>query len=135
MLVISPREVTFDGERWEGVSLIAVDRRASRRVVEWSDAGPHAVFADVAEEAVTLRIVQENQRDDPGTLRPGREGELRFEAGVAGTDAGRIGVRARCVVTDVTHEIGLKRGCVREVRLAALSDDGAADPITTEAPH
>lgn len=132
MLLLNPRSVSFGGLVWEDVSAIVIDRAAARSVKDWSDLGPHVVLADVPEQVVTVRVVQQVTRDDVGTPVPSEAGELVFHTAPAGSDTPRKRVRARCVVTDVTHELSLKNGAVRTVKLLALSSDGAADPVTIE---
>ena len=132
MLLLNPREVSFGGVVWEDVSAVVVDRAASRAVKEWSDLGPQVVFADAPEQVVTVRVVQQVARDDVGTPKPGEEGELVFQTSPAGADVPRRRVRVRCVVMDVTHELSLKNGAVRTVKLIAVSSDGVVDPVVVE---
>lgn len=132
MLLLNPRTVSFGGVEWEEVSAVVIDRSAGRAVKEWSDLGPHVVLADVPEQVVTVRVVQQVARGEVGSPTPSESGELVFHTAPAGGDAPRKKVSARCVVTDVTHELSLKNGAVRTVKLIALSSDGAADPVTLE---
>ena len=132
MLILNPRVVRFGGRVWEDVSAVVVDRQATRAVTEWSDLGPHAVLVDAPEQTVTVRVVQQVARDDVGTPVPGELAELSFFTAPAGGDTPRWRVGALCVVTAATHELSLKNGAVRTVRLVALSSDGAADPVTLE---
>lgn len=132
MLVLNPRQVTFDGERWEDVTAVSIDREAAREVVEWGDLGPHVVLADAPEQRVTVKVTQQVVRDDIDSPRPGDAGELSFHTSPAGTDAGRRRVRASVVVVRCAHEVGQKAGAVRVVEMVAVSSDGAADPIVVE---
>lgn len=132
MLILSPRTVRFGGAEWEDVAAVIIDRQAKRAVTEWSDLGPHTVLADAPEQLVTVRVVQQVARDDVGTPVPGESAELAFAIAPAGGDSPRRRVRAECVVTDVTHELSLKSGAVRTVKLVAVSSDGATDPVTVE---
>lgn len=132
MLLLNPRSVTFAGTVWEDVSAVVIDRAAARAVKEWSDLGPHVVLADVPEQLVTLRVVQRVARDDVGTPVPGESGELVLHTAPAGSDTPRRRLTAGCVVTDVSHEVSLKNGAVRTIKLIAVSPDGPTDPITIE---
>lgn len=132
MLLLNPRSVRFDGTEWEDVSAVVVDRSAARSMKEWSDLGPHVVLADVPEQVVSLRVVQQVARDDVGTPVPSEAGELVFFTSPAGGDTPRKKVTVQCVVTDVTHELSLKNGAVRTVKLLAVSSDGVADPVSVE---
>lgn len=129
MLVLNPREVTFDGESWEDVSAVTVDREAARTIESWSDLGPHLAFADVPERRVVIRVVQVLDSDSLLSVAPGDAGELSFYASHGATDSGRKRVEADVVVTKVQHEVSQKRGAVRTVTCVAVSSDGAVDPI------
>jgi hypothetical protein len=129
MLILNPRAVRFGASLWDDVTAIAIDRAAKTLVEEWSDAGPYQVTADVAEQRITIKVVQDIVRDDIAAPRPGDEGALTFYTAPAQSDAGRRKVSTIAVVVDVAHELSLKRGAVRTVTLVAESADGAADPI------
>ena len=62
MLILNPRHVRFGPDLWPDVSLVAIEREAARLALEWSDLGPHPVFADAPEQQLTIRIVQEVAR-------------------------------------------------------------------------
>jgi len=130
MLVLSPALVTFGGSRWEHVTLVSIDRSAERVALEWTDAGAHPTLADVPEQRVTVRVVQRVERDDLNAPRPGDAGELVLYTSPGGGDAGRRKVSAPAVVTHVEHDVTLRRGAQRVIRLVAVSADGAADPVT-----
>jgi len=115
MLVLNPREVRFESQTLEDVTLLSIDRRAARTAVEWSDFGAHAVFADVPEQRVVVRFVQDLARGDLGGLAPGDEGALSFQTAPTGGHAGRRKVSATIIVTSVTHELSRKRGAVRTI--------------------
>lgn len=133
MLVLSPREVRFGGETWAGVASVAVDRRASRAVVEWSDAGPHAAFADVAEVEVRVRVTQHLDADASDGPEAGASGTLTFVTAPGRSGAHRRRVSAACVVLGVTHEVSERRAGVRTIELVAVSPDGGAgDPVSVE---
>lgn len=133
MLVLNPGTVSFNGTSWDDVTVVAIDRDGERVVREWGDFGPHAVLADVPEQSVGVRVVRRLARDDIDGPRPGDMGELVFFTSPSGADLGRRRVRATCVVTRVRHELGGREGATREVRFAAVSSDGAADPVSIEA--
>jgi len=133
MLALNPDRVRFAGVLWDGVTRAAIDRVAVRQVVEWSDAGPHAVLADVPEQRVLITVERQLARDGMDWPRPGEAGELTFYAAPAGSEAGRVRVRATCVVLSVMHELSGRRGAVRRVEMIAISADGAADPVSVTA--
>lgn len=130
MLLLNPRVVKFGGVVWESVAAVAVDRRAQKTVEEWSDLGPYATLADVPEQRVRITVLQELTREEVGSPRPGESGVVSFFTSPGDADAGRRKVSATAVVLDVSHELSLKKGAVRTITLAAVSADGAADPIT-----
>jgi hypothetical protein len=129
VLLLNPRVVKFGGASWEGVAAVVIDRSAARLAEEWGDSGPYATFADVPEQRVRVRVVQELSGDDVGSPRPGDEGTLEFFTSPARSDGGRRRVSIACVVLGVEHEVSLKKGALRTVTLAAVSSDGAADPV------
>lgn len=133
MLILNPSRVLFAGAAWEDVTLVAVERTASRVVREWGDAGPHVVLADAPEQRVDVRVERSLVRDGPDGPRPGDSGELSFCTSPTGSEAGRVRVRAVCVVLSSRYELSGKRGAVRVVELAAVSADGAADPVQVSA--
>lgn len=130
MLLLNPRLVTFNTVRWDDIALVAIDRAAGREVVEWSDLGPHVVLADVPEQRIEIRIIQELTRDDITIPHPGDAGELVLHTSPASTDAGRKEISARAVILRVQHELSLKRGATRTITLIAISPDGADDPFS-----
>lgn len=129
MLILNPSRASFAGAPWDDVTAVVIDRVAGKTVLEWSDAGPYAVLADVPEQKVTFKVERQLLRDGLDGPRPGDSGELSFYAAPSASEAGRVRVRATCVVLGVTHELLGKRGAVRTVELAAVSSDGAADPV------
>ncbi len=135
MLLLNPRTVRFGAATWNDIVAVAIDRSPHRVALEWGDLGPHLTLADVPEQKVTIKVVQDVARDDINAPSPGEEGALSFFTAPASTGAGRKKVSATAVVTEVTHEVSLKVGARRTVTLVAISPDGAADPITiTPAP-
>ena len=130
MLILNPREVRFGSALWEDVVAISIDRAAHKTVEEWSDLGPYAVFADVPEQKVRVTIVQEVARDDVNVPRPGEAGTLEFHTSPTASDAGRKKVSCAAVVLESRHELSIRKGAIRTVILAAISD-GAADPVST----
>jgi hypothetical protein len=132
MLVLNPRQVSLGEETLEDVGAVVIDRRAEKLVVEWSDFGAHAVYADVAEQRIVVRIVQEVVRADVGGPAPGDEVELAFHTSPTAGDVGRRKVSMTVVVTGVSHELSRKRGAVRTIEAVAISSDGATDPVTIE---
>lgn len=131
MLALSPESVTFDGQVWEGVESIAIDRVAMREVVEVGDLGPEVVFADVPERRVNVKVTRRIERSELGGVRLGDEGELVFRAGFGRTDAGWSRVSVPCVVTRVGHDFD-GRGVKRMVTMVAVSPDGSSDPVVVE---
>lgn len=129
MLVLNPDRVTFGVKEWERVILLAVDRVATRQVVEWTEAGPHVVFADTAEQKVLIKVVSEVVRGEVGGPSPGEAATLTAVLAPTASDVGRRRITAEAVVTAVTHEVSVKKGAVRTVELVAVSPDGATDPI------
>lgn len=132
MLLLNPETVKFGSATWQDVFAVLVDRAAERSTLEWSDTGPYAVFADVPEQRITVRVSRRILRDVAFTPRPGESAELVVYASPTAGDASRRRVRTTCVVTHVAHELSSQRGAVQTVTLVAISADGASDPIAIE---
>ena len=130
MVILNPTSVRFGDGVLEGVSSVSIDRVAEREVVEWSDAGPHAAFADVPEQRINARIVQALPRGAIDAPRPGDMAMLSLVT--QGDDQSRVKVSANAVVTRVTHAVrdAIKGdGITRTIELVLVSSDGLADPI------
>jgi hypothetical protein len=130
MLLLNPRLVTFASARWDDVALIAIDREAHKEIVEWSDNGPHVVLADVPEQRIQIKVLQEIIRDDVTVPHPGDAGELTFHTSPTSSDAGRKQISTQAVILRVEHELSLKRGALRTITLIAVSENGADDPFS-----
>lgn len=131
MLILNPPKVTFGSDTWENVSSLTIDR-SSEAVLEWSDAGPHPVFADALRRTVTITVVIELVRGPLDGPRPGDLETLTAISAPATPHAGRVRLTALAMVASVRHEVSARRGAIRTVTLAAISPDGAADPVTIE---
>ncbi len=129
MLIIDPLAVSFGGEAWEGVTAVAIDRDTVKQVLEFSDLGPHAVFADAPEQRVDITVTMELVRSVPDSPRPGNMAELRIGVRPGGSDANRREVVAQAVVLSVAHAISGKKGATRTIRLVAISTTGVDDPV------
>jgi hypothetical protein len=131
MLVLNPSQVRFGAQTWPAVLSVVIDRAAAREIVEWSDAGPHAVFADVPEQRVGVRVEMELASDGLDAPRPGDQGELTFVTSPTAADGGRRRASIAAVVLAVRHEVSLRRA-VRVIDLVAVSGDGSTDPVVVE---
>ena len=132
MLLRSPRTVTFGTSTWTEIAAVTIDRSTTRLALDHGDAGPHPVFADAAEQATRIKVVQELASDDLGAPRPGELSTLSLTTSPAAADGPRTRVEAIACVESVTHEVSLRRGTLRTITLVAVSPDGSTDPITTE---
>jgi hypothetical protein len=130
MLILNPRTVRFGAAAWDGIASVAIDRQPQRLAEEWSDGGPYAVFADVPEQRTRITVVQELSQSDLATPRPGEQAVVSFCTAPAAGDTNRRRLSATAVVLEAKHELSLTRGALRTITLAAISADGAADPIT-----
>lgn len=137
MLVLNPQNVVFGSVTLEKVSLVAIERAAARVEVEWGDGGPHVVFADVPEQRVNVRVVQEMDSATMDAPRPGDLATLSFVASMSGADGGRKKVSGVAVVTGVQYEIGRSTAgtavppkAARILSFVLVSGDGAGDPVS-----
>jgi len=115
----------------EGVSAIAIDRSTERSALQWSDLGPHVVFADAPEQRVTARVWREpsaEEADAAALLRPGTAVSLSFRTSRGGSEAAARRVFTDAVVLEVRHEVG-RRGATQRVALVCVSSGGADDPV------
>ena len=134
MLILNPRNVRFGSTTWPDVTLVAIDRDAARLALEWSDLGPHPVFADAPEQRLTIRIIQDAPSDDIDAPRPGDHDTLTLYTSPTAADARRRKLTAAAVITSITHELSQTRPHQRRITLTALSADGATAPITVSDP-
>jgi len=141
MLIVRPGAVSFGGSVLEGVASVAIERTASRELEEWQDSGRYCVLADVPEERVRLKLVQEVDGHLLDGLKPGDEGTLVIEAARHGSDSGRVRVTVTGVVMDVRYAVpsrvsrpvgGVSGGASRSVEVLAVSADGVTDPVVVE---
>lgn len=132
MLLLSPRKVTFGTLTMENAASVAFDRSATKTVVEWSDLGPHIVFADVPEQRINVAVTHQTERDTPDAPKPGDQGTLTIFTSPAGTDGGRKKITATAIVTGIRHELSLRRAPTRVVEFVLVSVNGVADPIVIE---
>jgi hypothetical protein len=141
MLILNPPTVAFGNRTWPNVRSVVVERAATREIVEWSDDGRFPTFADVPEQRVDVRVVQELAAEDVSSPIPGEAGTLVFHTAPGAADASRRTATAWCVVLSVKYDLAgapsdfrAIRTPTREIRLTAVSTSGDTDPITvTEA--
>ena len=133
MLLLNPRSVSFGAQTWSGVTSVSVDRDAERLIAEIGPTGPHVVLADVAEQRVRVKVVQEMDGDDLSAPEPGDEGAMSFTTSPNASAAGQASVSLTAVVTGVRYEVSRRGGAVRTVSLLAVSSDGVADPVSVQA--
>jgi hypothetical protein len=129
MLILNSDIVKFDGDRMEGVLVVALDRRPEKEVVEHDDLGPHATFADVPEQRVEFTIRQELRRGDLSLMAPGDEGLLELWTAPGASEAGRRKLSATVVCLRIEHDLS-KRAPTRTMRFIAISASSATDPVT-----
>jgi hypothetical protein len=133
MLILNPRLVVLGATKFHDVLAVSVEREAKRLVTQWSDFGPHVVFADVPEQIVRVRVVQEVMDGAPDGPRPGDTGVLSFVMSPTGLDSLRKRWSAMAVVTACTHENvtnGRGIGARRTVECVLVSINGASDPVS-----
>ena len=132
MLVLRPELVELDGKSWPGVESIAVERSASREVVEYGDEGPYAAFVDVPQRKAIVRVTRSADVSLADELELGEERALVFVSAFGGTDRGRVRVTVAGVVTRVTYE-SKSDGVKQVVTLTGGSPNGGAgDPVSAE---
>lgn len=134
MLILNPRSVSFGAQEWPNILAVTIDRAPRATAEEFTDLGPFATFADVPEISTRLTVTQELSTDDLAGPGPGDRATLRFDASSTALDGPRRRLSTDAVVLSIQHELSLKRGALRTITLAALSPDGASDPISFTQP-
>ena len=129
MIWLDPERVTLSGSPLAGVVSITVDRRASRFVEAYSDAGPHVVFADAPERRVGVRITRRVDQGGAGAHRPGDAAALAFRVGPSASDARVREVAVSVVIEAVENRVDRKGGATQVIACVAVSSDGASDPV------
>lgn len=137
MLILNPPTVVFGNRAWPNIRSIVVERAATREIVEWSDDGRFPTFADVPEQRVDLRLVQELTGEDATSPIPGEAGTLMFSTAPGAADSARRTLTAWCVVLSVKYDLPAPasdarstKAPTREIRLTAVSTSGDTDPVT-----
>jgi hypothetical protein len=130
MLIVNPDVVWLGAAELRGVKSVAVERVGQRVALAWSDAGPHAAFADVPEQKVTMRVVQELPGAYENSPRPGDSVSVSVHVAPSGAEGQRRRLSATGVVTGVTYQVLQRGGSTRTIELVLVSSDGVADPIT-----
>lgn len=133
MVWINPSAVTFGGEAIDHAESVSIDREAVRAVEEYSDDGPHVVFADVPAQRVRVRLVRRLTGAGLGGFVPGDLGALRFRASANAGDGGSTVTVAQAVVRSVTHALSRSGEARQTIEFVAVSSDGATDPVSESA--
>jgi hypothetical protein len=135
MLILNPASVKIAGAEHTNVESCAIDRAAHKEVVEWSDNGAFAVFADVPEQRVEIKLTQRlesNAADQQlDLLRPGQSVSLEMVTSLNSSQARRRKLTATGVVRAVRNVVGVGKDpqARRVIELIAISSDGSTDPV------
>jgi len=132
MIWLHPPSVVLLDAELTGVRAVSVSRSARAIIEEWSDLGPHAVFADAARISVEVVIEREIRGGAPGLIgspSPGEEGTLRLTASPSAGGAHEETVEATVVVTSVRHRLHGGEGPTQTITCRAVSGDGAEAPL------
>lgn len=131
MIVLRPDDVVFDGDTWDGVVRVSIDRISTRTIEGHDETGAFATLVDVARQRVLVRVIQEIVGEDLSSPVPGAVGELELMTS-HGSDAGRTRVRCVCVVETVQHRVS-DYGATRSITLIGQSESGDEDPVVVTA--
>lgn len=135
MMILNPASAKVAGVEYQNVEACSVDRTPHREVVEWSDHGQFAVFADVPEQKVEIKLTQrlESAAADQtlDQLRPGQSVSLEVTTSLNSSQARRRKVTATCVIKAVRHLVntGKDPQARRVIEMIAISSDGSTDPV------
>jgi hypothetical protein len=134
MLILNPALVQIAGVEYTNVESCAIDRTPHKEVVEWSDNGAFAVFADVPEQKVEIKLTQrlETAAADQvlDLLRPGQSVAIEIRTSLNSSHARRRKLTATCMVRAVRNlvSVGKDPQARRVIELIAISD-GSSDPV------
>jgi len=138
-MLITPDIVKFGTLTLDGVLWLAVERSAERLAIEWTDSGPHAVFADAPEQRVMLRLTRRIVGQAPASVAPGQREMLTADFAPGGSGGKRRRLTVTAVVTSVEYQFagadassGSSRSTRQEISFVALSTDGAAEPVAIQ---
>lgn len=139
MLLLNPAQVVVNGAPLGGVLSIAIDRQAARTVAEWSDRGPHCVFADVPEQRTVATVRRRIDADELLDPAPGAAVRLEFAATPGPGDAHPARFAADAVLLSARTDIDPGAGdrpaaAVRTSVYLLISPDGALDPLAAPPP-
>ena len=104
-MLLHPRSVNFGDLVLDGVVALVIDRIATREIVEFDEAGPHAAFADVSEVRTVITLTRRLNHATLDTPMPGMLAELSFTSASGSHDAGRARVRAMAVLRETRHTL------------------------------
>lgn len=130
MIVLNPQRVTFGSVELRHVVSVAVNRKAELLVVDYSDLGPHVAFVDAPRQRVTVTIVRSVVENELTSLEPGQSATLMFRTAPTAASPKSLQVSMTAVVATVEFDTTAKRGMEQTVTLVAVSEDGAAEPVT-----
>lgn len=140
-VVLNPEVVRFETLVFEDVVSVEVDRVGTRVAEEWTDAGVHAGFVDVAELRTSVRVTRRLGTESVAGPVVGALGVLTFYTSATwgdGSGGGRRRVRVRGVITAVKNSIGAggkaSASAEQEITIVAASVDGASDPVSVDEP-
>lgn len=131
MLVRSPNAVRFGNVYLANVETIVVERSAHKTIEEWTDGGPHAVFVDVPEQRVSVKLVRRldtGESPDRVEFIPGKDGLLGFFLAGHGGDASPIEVNITCVLTGVRYD-AWDEPTRQVLTFVAYSESATQDPV------
>ncbi len=130
MIWLNPQSVTLGSLNLTDVTIVAIDRAASRLVIEHTDLGPYVGFVDVPEQRVSIKLAREVRASEASPAKPGDQLTLSFRSSPNASGTPGRAVSASVVVTAVEHSFSPRAGLRQEINAIAVSSDGAADPIT-----
>jgi hypothetical protein len=129
MLFLNPTHVTLAATELDNVSSIMLSRRATKTIVDYDDAGPHPVFADVPEQRAEIVIRRTLTRDEGAPAALGDQEDLSFTTAPNTSSAQRRAISMSLVVTAIEHTIARSGGCEQTIRAVAVAPSPTTDPV------
>ena len=132
MLLLNPELVKFGSAAWARPASVIIEQEAARLIAERSYDGPYETLVDVPQVRTIVTVAHEPDAKEaiPDTL--GTRDELAVQVAAPGSDARRLRIRVRCVITSVRYRWVSPGKYQRLVTLQGEAVAGDSSPIEVD---
>lgn len=132
MLLLNPELVRFGSASWARPASVIIEQEAARLIAERSYDGPYETLVDVPQVRTIVTVAHEPDAQEaiPDTL--GTRDELAVQVAAPGSDARRLRIRVRCVITSVRYRWVSPGKYQRLVTLQGEAAAGDSSPIEVD---